>query len=217
VEGPFGPQQSSQSVRILSPPQASSSLLTPGQSGSRRSPPGSPGSVQAAARDPASCKPSASADSPHSRPRVTTRPTRRLLPFGADPLRLLEAAEKMVSGEVPTRRVRTQAIESAGTDQLATGKLVSLVWDPPRRFARRDPRRTCSDGFASAKRAGRFSSEIGRADRTHHAARRSDNTRIETLRRQAIEGTASTPRGLPSLERLRPLERPAPRALQRPG
>lgn len=69
---------------------------------------------------------------------------------------------------------------------------------------------------ASPRRSGQAlpPSEDGQAVRTHHAARRPDNTRIETLRRQAIEGTASTPRGLPSLERLRPLERPAPRALQ---
>lgn len=68
---------------------------------------------------------------------------------------------------------------------------------------------------ASLRRSGQaVSSEARQAVRpiTRHAGQK--KTRIETLRRQAIEGTASTPRGLPSLERLRPLERSAPRALQ---
>lgn len=169
VEGPFGPQQSSQSVRILSPPQASSLLLTflasPAHAGN---PPGSLGSGQAAARDPASCKPSASADSPHSRPRVTTRPTRRLLPFGADPLRLLEAAEKMVNGEVPTCRARTQAIESAGYGPAATGKMSALC-GIPLAGSPGETRVDSLDGFASAKRAGR--SSLGGRPGTPHPSR----------------------------------------------
>jgi len=152
VEGPFGPQQSSQSVRILSPPKASSFLLTPGQSGSRRSPPGSPGSVQAAARDPASCKPSASADSPHPRPRVTNPAYQEAAALRGRSAASFRSRRKMVMAKSRLVGRALKRLRAPVTDLIATGQHVSLVWDPPRRFARRDPRRTRST--ASPRRSG---------------------------------------------------------------
>jgi hypothetical protein len=100
------------------------------------------------------------------------------------------------------------------TDLIATGLMSALCGIPL--VGSPDETRVELVSTASPRRSGQAvpPSEDGQAVRTHHAARRSENTRIETLRRQAIEGTVSTPRGLPSLERLRPLERSALRALQ---
>lgn len=79
---------------------------------------------------------------------------------------------------------------------------------------RRERVETCFERLRSGEAGRQSLRRLARqtAPITRHAGQK--KTRIETLRRQAIEVTASTPRGLPSLERLRPLERSAPRALQ---
>jgi hypothetical protein len=80
--------------------------------------------------------------------------------------------------------------------------------DPTRRLVPRD--RVDSSTRLRLGEAGRPSSpEVGQATAPIRRRAGQKKTRIETLRRQAIEGTASTPRGLPSLERPRPLERSA--------
>jgi len=193
VEGPFGPQRSFSVDPYLVSALGEQISAHPWPVRLAPEPPGVAWFVQAAARDPASCKPSALTRA-H---RIRGRGSQPGLPGGCCSSEQISCdfskSQDDGSGEVPTRRARPQAIESAGYGSAVheTAKRQPQCGIPfvgsPTKFASNsfDRLRLREEGGPPLRRSARQFAPI-----TRHAGQ--ITTRIETLRRQAIEGTAST-------------------------